>query len=185
MQVGNSQFMNWFGRNIPNFLSVLRIIFIIPFIFAVRQNQHFLAILTAAVIVLTDFLDGQLARAWNVTSQTGKILDPLADKICTALAAVSLVYLRGFPLWLFILIFVRDFLILAAGIALLKYKQIVPVSDTVGKITMGVIAACLLVFLFNIGPLKQPLVGITVTVVLASAISYGYHFVRVWRRRTL
>jgi CDP-diacylglycerol--glycerol-3-phosphate 3-phosphatidyltransferase len=177
--------MNWFQRNLPNFLSGLRIIFIIPFIFAVQHNEHFLAILTAATIVLTDFLDGQLARAWNVTSQLGKILDPLADKICTALAAASLVYLRGFPLWLFILIFVRDFLILAAGIALLKYKQIVPVSDMVGKITMGVIAACLLIFLFNIEQLKQPMVAITVTVVLASAVSYGYLFVKVWRRRAL
>ncbi len=172
-------------RNIPNFLSALRIFLIIPFIMAIDHNDNLVVIITAATIVLTDFLDGRLARAWNVMSSTGKILDPLADKLCTALAGISIVHLRGFPLWLLILFMIRDFGILIAGLVLMKYRNIMPVSDMLGRFAMGMVAACLSIYLFDVKPLKLPLVILTVIMILVSAISYGRYFYRVMRREAV
>jgi CDP-diacylglycerol--glycerol-3-phosphate 3-phosphatidyltransferase len=176
--------MSIFRKHLPNFLSALRLVLIIPFIIALSHNDHLMVIIVAATIVLTDFLDGQLARAWHVISETGKILDPLADKVCTAMAALSLVIFRGFPLWLLILIAVRDFAILIAGVILMKYRHIVPVSDMVGRITMGVVAVCLLIYLFALEQLKMPMIAVTVVVILASAISYGHYFYTLMRQKT-
>ena len=81
--------MGPFKRNLPNILSGLRIFLMIPFILAIKNTDHLLLIISAVSIVLTDYLDGKLARAWNVVSKLGKVLDPTADKICTALTALS------------------------------------------------------------------------------------------------
>jgi CDP-diacylglycerol--glycerol-3-phosphate 3-phosphatidyltransferase len=172
-------------RYIPNILSAVRIILIIPFVMAIDRNDNLIVIITAATIVLTDYLDGRLARAWNAISSTGKILDPLADKICTALAGISIVHLRGFPLWLLILFIVRDFGILIAGLILMRYRDVVPASDMVGRFAMGTVAVCLSVYLFDIKPLKLPTVIVTVVIILVSAVSYGYNFYRVMHQKTV
>jgi cardiolipin synthase (CMP-forming) len=177
--------MNWFRRNLPNLISGLRLLLIIPFVIALSHNDHLLVILVAATIVLTDFLDGQLARAWHVISETGKILDPLSDKVCTALAALSLVYYRGFPFWLLVLIAVRDFAILVAGVILMKYRHVVPVSDMVGRVTMTVVSACLLIYLFSLEILKSPMIIVTVIVIVISAVSYGHNFYTLMRRKPI
>jgi cardiolipin synthase (CMP-forming) len=175
--------MGPFKRNLPNLLSGLRLLLIIPFVVALSHDNNLIVVIVAGSIVLTDFLDGQLARAWHVVSETGKILDPLSDKICTALAALSLVYYRGFPLWLLILIMVRDFAILVAGVILMKYRHVVPVSDMIGKVTMAVVAACLLTYLFGLDPLKMLMVTVTVVIIPISAVSYGYHFYSIMRQK--
>ncbi len=165
-------------RNLPNILSGLRLILIIPFVLAIRRHDNLVVIVSAVSIVLTDYLDGKLARTWNVVSSTGKILDPVADKICTVLAALSLVYFRGFPLWLLILIISRDAIILLASLAVLKLRHIVPVSNVIGKITMVIIALCLMVYLFDIEAFMPAMVIITVVALIISTISYSIGFLK-------
>jgi CDP-diacylglycerol--glycerol-3-phosphate 3-phosphatidyltransferase len=166
-------------RNLPNILSALRLILIIPFILAIRRNDNLMVVISAVSIVLSDYLDGKLARAWGVVSSAGKIMDPLADKICTMLAALSLVYFRGFPLWLLIFIIARDIIILLAGLTILRYRNMVPVSNITGKITMVLITLCLSVYLFNIKVLMSPMALITVVALIASIVSYGLRFLKI------
>jgi CDP-diacylglycerol--glycerol-3-phosphate 3-phosphatidyltransferase len=170
--------MGPFKRNLPNIISLIRLFLIIPFILAIRNNDNVVMIISAVSIVLTDYLDGKLARAWNAVSPAGKILDPLADKICTALAAFSLVYFRGFPAWLMIIIFLRDLGILLAGLALMRRHHVVPASNLIGKITMVIITACLIVYLFRFKLLMPAMIVLTVAALAASAISYGAKFLR-------
>ncbi len=172
--------MGPFKRNLPNLLSGLRIFLMIPFVLAIRNNDSLMLIISAVSIVLTDYLDGKLARAWNVVSKTGKVLDPLADKICTALTALSLVLFRGFPVWLLVIIIIRDVGILLAGLILIKYRRFVPVSDTIGKIAMVSIVFCLLTYLFNVHSLQTISMIETVVALVASAASYGVRFLRTW-----
>ena len=167
-----------FRRHIPNLISLLRPLLIIPFIAAVAHNSITLLIAIATVIVISDYLDGYLARAWNVVSESGKIIDPVADKICTSVAAASLVFYRGFPYWLLVLFIARDLIILGAGLIFIRRQRVIPVSNVPGKITMGVMSACLLIYLFNINFLKAIAVILTILAIGASSISYAIRFKR-------
>lgn len=79
---------------IPNILSFLRLIFVAVFILLYRNDNTFTenipAIIVLALSGLTDFLDGRIARRFNVISELGKILDPVADKVTEAVIAICL-----------------------------------------------------------------------------------------------
>jgi CDP-diacylglycerol--glycerol-3-phosphate 3-phosphatidyltransferase len=174
--------MDGIKRKIPNLLTILRLILIIPLVLFFKCSNWLALTIIASIIILSDYLDGRLARAWNAVSSSGKILDPLVDKICTAVAAVMMVLDRGFPIWLLLLLVVRDLIILAAGLFLIKGRQFIPVSNFIGRITMGMITACLLIYLFRIEPLKIPAVNLTVFVLLVSIGSYGRNFFQILKK---
>jgi len=165
-------------RNIPNLLSLSRIFLIAPFIVALSQNSTPWLIAISAIMILSDYFDGYLARAWNAVSDAGKVLDPLCDKICTAAVAIALVEIREFPLWLLLAMLVRDLIILIAGLILIKLRRMVPVSDKVGRVTMGVMSICLVVYILNIGLLKSPAVYFTIIMLVVSLLSYGRRFMK-------
>lgn len=141
-----------------------------------------LPFLLAVLIVVSDFFDGYFARIWGAISETGKVLDPVADKICTAAGAFGLIYYRGLPVWLVAIVVARDLGIIIAGVILMRYRRFVPVSDVVGKGAMVVLSACLLIYLFDLEPLKTPSVILTVITQLASVLSYGRQFLRAMSR---
>jgi CDP-diacylglycerol--glycerol-3-phosphate 3-phosphatidyltransferase len=170
--------MQSWRRHLPNLISLLRPLLIIPLIRAIAENRTVLLILIAAIIVISDYLDGYLARSWNAVSEAGKIFDPVADKICTAAAAGALVFYRGFPYWLLMLFVARDLFILGAGLILIHRKRRIPVSNITGKITMAVLAACLLTYLFNFDEAKIFVVILTLVAIAASSVSYAIRFRR-------
>lgn len=172
-------------HHVPNLISLLRPLLIIPFVYAVAENRTVLLIFMATVIVLSDYIDGYLARTWNAVSEAGKIIDPVADKICTSVAAGSLVFYRGFPYWLLMLFVARDLFILGAGLILIRRRRFIPVSNITGKITMGIMAACLIIYLFNFDGLKTIVVFLTVIAIVLSSVSYGYRFMQAVRHPVL
>ena len=74
--------------NIPNALSVLRILLIIPFVIFFMRDQIWLAVLMMVLSGLSDMLDGKIARRFNQFTELGKMLDPLADKLTQATIVV-------------------------------------------------------------------------------------------------
>lgn len=161
---------------IPNLLSVSRIILLIPFLFSVKANDLPAMIVLSALIVASDFLDGFLARRWNATSATGRIIDPLADKICIAASGVALVVLRNFPPSLMVALVARDLLILSAGAIIIKRIGSVPASNIPGKIAAGVFSACLLIYLFKLDFLKMISVAAAWIMLIFSLASYSLAF---------
>ncbi len=175
--------MKWLTRNLPNLLSAARPVLIVPFVIALAHSSYgWLAFITA-IIVLSDYFDGYLARRLGAITDTGKILDPLADKICTAAAALAMVKFRDFPLWLLAAMVARDVIILLAGLVMVRTRSIVPVSDLVGRFTMGVMTACFLIYLLRIGPLELPSAYLTLLSLVLSLVSYGRNFARTFSRR--
>ena len=75
--------------NIPNALSLLRILLVTPFLIAVIYDQYIWALIIFAVAGFTDFLDGFLARQLGQKSVLGSFLDPLGDKLLTPTAFIS------------------------------------------------------------------------------------------------
>lgn len=124
--------------NIPNLFSILRIVLIPVFIGFSVQAQHqpnILAGLILAVLFLTDWLDGYLARRLNLTSDLGKILDPLADKLAFIILGIYLNRYFLFPRLLIILIIAREIVLLAIGLFLIKRSATIPISNRWGKLS--------------------------------------------------
>ena len=107
-------------KNIPNILTIFRIVLVPLFTFAVlRGGPAWTAAALAAFIIasVTDFFDGFLARRWKLVSDFGKFFDPLADKILVTAALVTFVE-RGFiSAWYVVIILFREFAV--SGIRML------------------------------------------------------------------
>ncbi|OGC91393.1 MAG: hypothetical protein A2W25_04485 [candidate division Zixibacteria bacterium RBG_16_53_22] len=174
--------MNWLKSNMPNILSASRLVLIIPFVFALAHDNYLWLAIVTAIIVVSDYLDGYLARRLGAVSDTGKVLDPLADKICTAVAALAMVQFRDFPVWLLGALVARDIIILLVGLVILKSKRVVPVSNLIGRVTMGIMTACFVIYLFDFRPLKSPSAYLTLIMMIVSLLSYGRNGIRTFAR---
>ena len=103
--------------NLPNKLTILRMIMIPFFVAALLmeggqvQTLRYLAAGIFIVASLTDMLDGKIARKYNLVTNFGKFMDPLADKLLVCSALICLVELRELPAWMVIVIISREFII--------------------------------------------------------------------------
>ena len=103
--------------NLPNKLTILRVIMIPFFVLALLYNggeNQTLRYVAAAIFIiasLTDMLDGKIARKYNLVTTFGKFMDPLADKLLVCSALICLVELKELPAWMVIVIISREFII--------------------------------------------------------------------------
>ncbi|MDQ6969244.1 MAG: CDP-alcohol phosphatidyltransferase family protein [Mariprofundus sp.] len=103
--------------NIPNVLTLGRIL-ITPFIiYAIIEHQAVLALILMAVAGITDMLDGAIARYFNQRSTVGAYLDPMADKLLLISTIVTLYAIDQIPLFLFLAVIFRDVIIVLGAIA--------------------------------------------------------------------
>ena len=115
--------------NLPNKLTVFRVILILPFVLLLlgsyeqwgwfsglfanlgREVPEYLALLVFVVASLTDLLDGKIARKYNLVTNFGKFMDPLADKLLVCAALIVLVEMKRIPSWIVVIIISREFVI--------------------------------------------------------------------------
>lgn len=102
--------------NLPNKLTVLRIIMVPFFVFFMLTDvggaaNKWIALAIFAVASLTDLLDGKIARKYNLVTNFGKFMDPLADKLLVGAAMICLVEMGRLPAWIVIVIISREFII--------------------------------------------------------------------------
>ena len=102
--------------NLPNKLTIFRVILIPFFVIALllQPNNFTFRIVADAIFIvasLTDMLDGKIARKYNLATNFGKFMDPLADKLLVCSAMICLVELNQLPAWVCIVIIAREFII--------------------------------------------------------------------------
>ena len=101
---------------LPNALSIIRIILTVPIVIALLKEQYLLTLILFLFAGITDALDGWIAKQFSFQSRLGSILDPMADKILLASTFLGLYWVGILPLWLLLLIFVRDIIIVAGAL---------------------------------------------------------------------
>jgi cardiolipin synthase len=136
-------------KNIPNILSVIRILLIPIFITAYfSYDGSGVYFLPAAILLasgLTDFLDGFIARKYHLESYLGRILDPLADKLTQFTVCLVVGLEVKVFLYLAALYFIKEFCMMIAGILLTHKKIKIAGSKWWGKVGTGVFYAVMLV----------------------------------------
>lgn len=121
--------------NIPNILTTFRLILIPVFIFiffSLSSNSLFYSVLIFLLAGVTDFLDGYLARKYKLITKIGIILDPLADKLMLITVLTCLVINRYIPIWVLIIIAVKEIFMILCGIFLYKKGTVIS-SNIFGK----------------------------------------------------
>jgi cardiolipin synthase len=107
-------------RHIPNIISVIRILLVVPIAAALWHERLALSIALFAVAAVSDVADGYLAKRFGWQSELGAILDPIADKLLLATVFVTLSVLKLVPLWLMAAAVSRD-AIIVSGAALYRF----------------------------------------------------------------
>ena len=110
--------------NIPNLLSLFRILILVPFVNFVLKEDYLCAGLVLVLSGITDMFDGYLARKLNQVTDLGKMLDPIADKV--TLVTIMICLSIKFPKMLsfMIILVIKEILMLCAGAILLKSNKI-------------------------------------------------------------
>ena len=117
--------------NLPNLLTILRILLTPILIILILQKRLDLATGLFSIAALTDALDGLIARQFNQKTKTGAILDPVADKFLLTSAYLTLSAIDFLPQWLTILVISRDVIIVAGIIILFLFQNGVEIRPSI------------------------------------------------------
>lgn len=168
---------------LPNLLSVFRILLVPVFLWSLLNRKSFEALLLFFLAGLTDVLDGWTARIWHQRTKIGTILDPAADKLLMATSYVvlsisSLATPNFIPIWLTVVVFARDLLIVTgAFIAYLSWRQKIFMPSLLGKISticqVGTVFLVLLLNFYRVAPwFMHGVYYLTLLATLASGVHY-------------
>ncbi len=184
--------------NLPNKLTVFRMILIVPFVLLLLGGVHhwgwftalfggileytdYIALAIFIIASLTDLLDGKIARKYNLVTNFGKFMDPLADKLLVCAALICLVEMGRIPAWIVILIISREFII--SGFRLIASdKGVVIAASYWGKFktTFQILMVCLMIANIN----KLQLVT-TVVMWIALALTVISLVDYVWKNKSV
>ncbi len=185
--------------NLPNKLTLLRIMLVPFFVFFLMAERSgtflLLALLVFGVASLTDLLDGKIARSRGLVTTFGKLMDPLADKILVMSAMICFVALKLAPAWAVIVILTREFLVTSLRLIAAGEGRVIA-ADKWGKVkTVTQMVWIIWVLLWQwltASPLALPAgldaSGHTVSTVLLTASVFftllsGFNY--VWKNRAL
>ncbi|MBI5848324.1 MAG: CDP-diacylglycerol--glycerol-3-phosphate 3-phosphatidyltransferase [Nitrospirae bacterium] len=171
--------------NLPNMLTVARIIIIPMFVTAVIYQKHRSALALFVIAALTDLLDGFIARVTNQKTALGQFLDPLADK-ALLISSFILFSVQGWiPLWLTITVISRDLIVVIGWflLYLLSHRSTIePVMLGKTAIALQLITLALVLLSINLSskiPQQELLFAVTALVTGISGIQYIYNGLRL------
>jgi len=159
-----------------NFLSFIRIIFVIPGVYFIAINRNDLLIGLTIIGMFTDWADGFFARKLNQVSDLGKILDPLADKVLIGGLVIALYHYQGFPLWLTLFIVLRDLIIIVGALLIYDKNKLITSSNWAGKISVTLIAVAIFSFIAGWNDFFEYSIYMAIIAIIVSALIYAKVF---------
>ena len=168
------------NKNIPNYLTILRVIMIPFFVFFMVTDyagdaSKWISVALFIIASLTDFLDGYLARKHNIVSNFGKFMDPLADKMLVSSAMICLTEQGRLAAWIVIIIISREFII--SGFRLIAADNGVVIAASYwGKFKTVFQMAMIIVLIFDLGGffgiVETALIWISLILTIVSLVDY-------------
>lgn len=166
--------------NLPNKLTVLRVLMIPFFVVFMLMDivpgmDKWIALAIFGIASLTDLLDGKIARKYNLVTNFGKFMDPLADKLLVSSAMICLVEMGRLPAWIVITIISREFII--SGFRLVASDSgIVIAASYWGKFKTVFQMVMIIVMIMDLGPafvmLENILIYVALILTVVSLIDY-------------
>lgn len=162
--------------SIPNILTYFRMLLIPAFMlsfFLIKDDPNYVAVAIFVVAILTDALDGFIARKFKMITDLGKVLDPLADKLLKIATLTCFVIAGVVPVWIMISLLVLDLVLIFSASILLK-REIIIKSNYLGKAGTIIIFSGLLLAFFSshVNNLHIYFLIVGLVVVLFSIFSY-------------
>ncbi len=161
--------------NLANVLTTSRIIFIpvfLYFFFADFTGHYYWAGGVFVFSGITDFLDGYIARALNLTSKIGRLLDPLADKLSMIAAFISLAVVNLLPLWVICIILIREIAILSGSVFVYFTGHDIIFPSRFGKIATFFLYSTAAASILGIEYVGMIFLIIAIPLTLFSAVEY-------------
>lgn len=167
--------------NLPNKLTLTRVILIPVFVIFIMLREilpwsKYAAVLVFILASFTDFLDGRIARKYNLVTNFGKFMDPLADKLLVCSALICLVHFNMIPTWIVLLIVAREFTI--SGFRLVAAEQgIVLAASKTAKLKTATQMVMVVVLILDWTFMKIPgliLVYLSLALTIISLVEYLY-----------
>ena len=147
--------------NLPNKLTIFRVILVIPFVALMLNGYDLWAVAVFIIASLTDLLDGKIARKYNLITDFGKFMDPLADKLLVCAAMICLVEMGRLPAWMVIVIISREFII--SGFRLVASDNGVVIAASYwGKFKTTFQMLMIIVLILNLGGVFD-MIGLALT----------------------
>ncbi len=171
--------------NIPNIITLARIMLVPIVVWAIASNQMEIAFAVFIVAGVSDAVDGFLAKRFNMTSDLGALLDPLADKALLVSIYIALGIWGAIPRWIVILVVSRDIMIVAAVIVSWLFGRPVQMKplmvsklNTAAQVAFAALVLGSLGFGFERAPLRFVLMGLVTVFTLSSVSLYLVEWIR-------
>ena len=169
---------------LANAISVSRILLSIPLVLLLDSNKLWQAFVIIILIVLSDFIDGYVARQADEITNFGKLIDPVADKICMMVVIIYLIIIYKLPFLLFfVTLAMRDTFLIIIGVYLMFSQEEVFQSNISGKWFMGISALMMALFMYQ-EPLNIPgyVLWISYMISMALFAFSTYEYIRRYLR---
>ena len=139
-------------RHLPNAICLARIALTLPVVAALGRGDYWLALVVFSVAALSDGLDGYLAKRFNWTSDLGRILDPLADKILLVAAFLACAWAGLVPTWLAAAAIARDVMLVGGAVIFRFWFGPLPGHPSiVSKVNTGLQIAVVIIDILTTG----------------------------------
>lgn len=169
--------------HIPNMLTVVRILMVPLTIYTLSHGDYLFAFFAFLTAGITDGVDGYLARRFNLQTELGAYLDPLADKFLLVSVFVTLAVLKVLPPWVAILVVTRDVLIVGAVMlarVLEKPVTIKPVMISKINTATQICLAIGLMASLAFGEIDAKLLQVAITIVAFLTVASGAVYMAMW-----
>lgn len=175
-------------RDIPNIISLLRILLVLPVVWLLLNREYSWALMLFFIAGISDGIDGYLAKRNNWQSRLGSILDPLADKLLLISSYMTLGWLGNIPMWLVFFVLLRDLVIIIGAVAYhVRFGEFEMTPTVISKINTFFQILLVLAVVFSLGLYALP--GHTLEylsyAVLATTLLSGADYVWVWGQKAL
>jgi len=171
-------------KNIPNLLTVFRLLLIPVMLYYLFTDNLKIALIIYVLASATDVVDGYIARKFNMITDLGKILDPLADKLLQFAALIGLWYSKIIPVWILIVFFCKEIIMGIGCFKLMLKDNVIVQAKWFGKLStctffLAIIVSMLSRYFEVLAPYPVILMVIALVMAVFSLIMYLRNYLKV------